>query len=83
MRQKKEKKKKNAITRLLWTNMTQRAERKCLKYRLTRIVGGWWEAHRLRPTIFQHFVTLLSHRFGGLFIIVTRLKKKWREIKCF
>lgn len=28
--------------------MTQRAERKCLKYRLTRIVGGWWEAHRLR-----------------------------------
>lgn len=48
MSQKKEKKKKNAITRLLWTNMTQRAERKCLKYRLTRIVGGWWEAHHLR-----------------------------------
>lgn len=63
--------------------MTQRAERKCLKYRLTRIVGGWWEAHRLRPTIFQHFVTLLSHRFGDLFIIVTRLKKNGEKLNVF
>lgn len=76
MRQKKEKKKKERNNAVIVDEYDATRGKKMFKISFNthrwRLVGS----SSFKATIFQHFVTLLSHRFGDLFIIVTRLKKK-------